>query len=274
MEENMPIEPVEYLETDNEEEVWILDKVREIFIEGNNRWEYDDYIELQISNWLSDKNITPQIIFSLAEKRQDQSKYWTLLAFFNVCGFGTRHNNAKAFEWYKKAAEIGDTLGQQEVGIFYQQGIGTDQNLDEAIKWFSKAADAGMAIAAYHLARKYLRGEGVEMDVGRAVYFNKKSAEAGFGEAYAAIGWMHFFGDGVPQNQRTALTWFQMLEETGSISGTTTVAIFHYSGFGTNSDKHEAIKVYLRLMRSGSFNYSELRHKLEEIFDKNQTFRF
>ncbi|CAG8584538.1 4393_t:CDS:1 [Ambispora gerdemannii] len=266
-----------YLETDESnveiEEVRILDQVREIFIEGNNRWEYDDFIELQIQVWLSDKNTTPQNIFNLAEKRQDQSKYWTLLAFFNVCGFGTQYNNDNAFQWYKKAAEIGDSLGQQEVGIFFQQGIGTEQNLEEAIKWFSKAADAGMAIASYHLARKYLRGDGVEMDKSRAMDFYEKSAEAGFDEAYAAIGWIHFNGDGVPQDQRIALHQFQMLEEMGSIGGTTTVAFFHYHGFGTNTDKHEAVKAYLRCMRSGLFDYSRHYEHIEEIFDRNQILR-
>ncbi|CAG8509783.1 12976_t:CDS:2 [Ambispora gerdemannii] len=179
---------VEPEEQKDDEEVRILDQVREIFIEGNNRLEYDDFIELQIQAWISDKDTTPQNIFSLAEKRQDQRKYWTLLAFFNVCGFGTPCNNDNAFQWYKKAAEIGDSLGQQEVGFMYQQGIGTDQNLKEEIKWFSKASDAGMAIASYHLAGKYLRGERVKMDKSRAIDLYKKSAEAGFIQAYAAIG--------------------------------------------------------------------------------------
>jgi TPR repeat protein len=58
-------------------------------------------------------------------------------------GLGVRVNDSQAAKWLRQAAEQGECLAQNQLGLFYAQGKGTAQNLDEAMKWFKKAADQG-----------------------------------------------------------------------------------------------------------------------------------
>lgn len=49
----------------------------------------------------------------------------------------------KAFEWYNKAAENGDTYGQYRVGKYYYEGSGIRKDIVKAIYWLNKAKEGG-----------------------------------------------------------------------------------------------------------------------------------
>lgn len=47
---------------------------------------------------------------------------------------------AAAFEYYKKAAALGDTLAMSNIGYCYEVGQGVEQDLGKARKWYEAAA--------------------------------------------------------------------------------------------------------------------------------------
>jgi tetratricopeptide (TPR) repeat protein len=53
---------------------------------------------------------------------------------------------------YRKAAELGNSSAQVNLGTMYVHGQGVPQDYAEATKWFRKAADQGNAVAQHYLA--------------------------------------------------------------------------------------------------------------------------
>ena len=47
----------------------------------------------------------------------------------------------EAFQWYRKAAELGHTEAQYFIGHCYSEGISVKKDIAEAMKWYRKAAE-------------------------------------------------------------------------------------------------------------------------------------
>ncbi len=65
------------------------------------------------------------------------------LASMYANGEGVEQDSAKAFQWFRKAAEQGVPEAQNVVGLMYAAGNGTARNAVEALVWFNLAARAG-----------------------------------------------------------------------------------------------------------------------------------
>ncbi len=50
-------------------------------------------------------------------------------------------NNAKAFTWYKKAAENNDETAIRSLAVMYEKGIGTTKNAEAAANWYDKIGE-------------------------------------------------------------------------------------------------------------------------------------
>ena len=74
------------------------------------------------------------------------------LGFCYDDGYCVAKDEAKAFEWYEKAAEKGDSSAMRSLGYCYRYGHGVAEDIAKAREWFTKAAALGNAIAATWLA--------------------------------------------------------------------------------------------------------------------------
>ncbi|WP_416305764.1 DUF3859 domain-containing protein [Neptunicella sp. SCSIO 80796] len=70
----------------------------------------------------------------------------------------------KAFEYYNKAANLGDAISMFKVGRFYQLGRYVEANSLAAVNWYKKASKAGSAEASLLLGKLYATGELLEKD--------------------------------------------------------------------------------------------------------------
>ena len=70
----------------------------------------------------------------------------------------------QAVTWSRKAADLGEPLGQSLLGDCYLEGVGIEQDLEEGVKWLSAAASAKFAPAQLVLGRLYLTGDRVAGD--------------------------------------------------------------------------------------------------------------
>ena len=76
------------------------------------------------------------------------------------------------------AAERGDELAQNNLGVMYSEGIGVPQDYDEAASWYRLAAEQGNAVAQNSLANLRQKGLGVQQDYVQAlVWFNLAAAQ-------------------------------------------------------------------------------------------------
>ena len=102
-------------------------------------------------------------------------------------GKGIRKSEAKAFEWYQKAANNGNAWSMNQLGLKYERGEGTAKNLREAVKWYKAAAEKGNKAAQYNLGDMYEFGKGTEKNLEEAVRWYRKAVEQGNEDAQKAL---------------------------------------------------------------------------------------
>ena len=71
-------------------------------------------------------------------------------------GYGVEKDYKKAFEWFFKSAEQGNSFGQYNLGVMYQNGCGVEKDLKKAIEWYFKSAEQGNFYGQYILAELQL----------------------------------------------------------------------------------------------------------------------
>lgn len=99
-------------------------------------------------------------------------------------------NLQTAFEYYKKAAELGDLVADNEMGILHIQGFEFGfPNYADAAACFQVGADKGNPDAILNLANCYYSGVGVQRDLMKAEnYFSLLLSHEGDLAAQAAYG--------------------------------------------------------------------------------------
>ena len=87
----------------------------------------------------------------------------------------------KAFKWYEKAANLGYSKGQVNLGSMYYSGRGlkSGPSYEMAAKLFQEAADQGDPIAQNNLGICYEIGRGVEKNKLEAMQLYERSAKSG-----------------------------------------------------------------------------------------------
>jgi len=115
----------------------------------------------------------------------------------------------------RKAAEQGDAVAQNNLGVCYEQGNGVAQDIDEAVKWYRKAAEQGLAEAQNNLGVCYLMGRGVPEDEAEGVKWLRLGAEQGYVLAQRNLGSCYANGYGVPQDKAEAVKWLRKAMEQG-----------------------------------------------------------
>jgi TPR repeat protein len=123
---------------------------------------------------------------------------------------------AEAVQWFRRAAEEGDSAGQYEFGKLHEQGRGVPQELERAAELYRLAAVQGNGMAQNALGRLCRAGLGVAQDFAGALLWFRKAAtqdpqlkEIEVTEAQNAMGEMYLRGEGVAQDIPTALQLFK-----------------------------------------------------------------
>jgi len=84
-----------------------------------------------------------------------------------------------AFEWFKKAAEDGDLLSLNNLGVMYEDGLGVERDKQKAFEYYEAAATQGLDVAQSNLADLYVFGSGIEKDYVMAALWYRKAADQG-----------------------------------------------------------------------------------------------
>ncbi len=145
-----------------------------------------------------------------------------------------------------KAAEHGDAIAQNELGLIYEEGRGVPRDYIEASKWFSKAAEQGNEYAQYNLGRMYAEGRGVVEDFAKAKEWFEKAEMNGVLEAQYAIGNLYYFGWGVKQNNFEAFLWYHKAAKNKLPQAQYQIAYMYRNGEGGRQNILIAIDWYYR----------------------------
>ncbi|KAF0544221.1 calmodulin-dependent protein kinase [Gigaspora margarita] len=66
------------------------------------------------------------------------------LGFCYQNGIGVEKDGQKAFEYYQKSANMGNSEGTRMVGFCYQNGIGVEKDEQKAFEYYQESADMGI----------------------------------------------------------------------------------------------------------------------------------
>ena len=120
------------------------------------------------------------------------------------------------YEKYIDAANQGDSVAQNAIGICYETGDGVEKSYEEAARWYRKAADKGYSFAQTNLGVLYVNGKGVERDYDQAMYWYQKAAKQGNVGAMNNIGVLYKYGNGVQKDYNQAAIWYKKAADKGN----------------------------------------------------------
>jgi TPR repeat protein len=133
-----------------------------------------------------------------------------ILGFMYSRGEGISRDDARAFAWFRRAAEAGRPEAQFELGKMYRNGMGTQPDGDATLFWLRRAADQGKVEALEALAEQYWRQGAYPADAAAALQLLLDAAIHGSATAMYNIGLCYAEGRHVARDEIEALKWFDL----------------------------------------------------------------
>ncbi|MBP5695267.1 MAG: SEL1-like repeat protein, partial [Treponema sp.] len=160
--------------------------------------------------------------------------------------YAIREEWPRAVELFTKAAELGHSMAQFNLGLSYELGNGLEKDQAKAIEWYTKAAKQGNECAQYNLAICYEEGSGVEKDMRKAVKWYKESAELGFAPAQYNLAICYEEGTGIKKNMRKAVELYMSAAKQGIAFAQYKLAVCYRKGLGIEKNLVMAAKYYAK----------------------------
>ena len=196
---------------------------------------------------------------------------------FNLAVACEDEDPQKAFELFKKAAELGNVEAMFATGIRYYRGEGTEQDTTQSFAWCKKAAENGQVNAMNWVGEFYRDGEGVVQNIQNAVEWLKKSSDGGNNWASLNLARMYRDGTGVKQNFREALHWFEQSSRNDNAIAFIELGDMFRDGVGVEENLSQAVDCYIAAANLGdSFapvRLGDLYLYNEEVRDHAEAFR-
>ena len=174
------------------------------------------------------------------------------LGIFYENGYGGLSKSAEdAVTWYRKSAEQGFAIAQSNLGMMYLGGRGTTKSDYSAARWFQKAADQGDTRATAKLGRLYRNGEGVTRNLTTAALYFRKAAKAGNADAQYDLGLAYANGDGVSKSASLAAQNYRKAADQGHMDAQYSMARAYAFGTGVTKSWSSARRYYERAGAQG-----------------------
>ncbi|KAJ3099383.1 hypothetical protein HDU96_010723 [Phlyctochytrium bullatum] len=141
-------------------------------------------------------------------------------------GIGTRRDPSKSFQYFKKAAALGDTAAMYKIGMILLNGLlGQQRNVREAVNWLKKSAaqaDKDNPHALHELGLLYEDKNSADPDgviVTDPIYAQElfhKAAHLGFAPSQYRLGLAFEYGLlGLAVDPRRSIAWYTKAAQQG-----------------------------------------------------------
>lgn len=160
---------------------------------------------------------------------------------------GFDKDEKRAVAYFHKAAEMGDAVAQNHLGVALERGVGVVKDLQLAVFWFRQSAEQGFPIAQWHLGINLENGIGTAKDDAEAAKWYREAAESNHTEAcccYAAT--MLANGKGVAKNEIDAVYWWTKSAEKGYAPAQFSLGVCFHNGTGVKQNFKLAFHWYLK----------------------------
>ncbi|MBI1208890.1 MAG: hypothetical protein GC191_16590 [Azospirillum sp.] len=173
-----------------------------------------------------------------------------------------RGDHVIAVQWYRAAADKGNTPAQVILGWLYRNGDGVAQDYGEALRWFRLAALLGNAGAEYSLGTLYEHGRGVAADAAEAARWYRKAASRGNAQAQNNLGWLYQNGRGVPQDFAEAARWYRLAAAQGQPDALGNLGLLTFEGKGVAANRQEGLRLLRLAAAQGDAEAQEVVDRL------------
>lgn len=181
-----------------------------------------------------------------AERSTGNASVQVAIGYLYDMGLGVPVDKRKAFSWYMKAAQQGDTDAQAYVANAYQEGQGASVNLEQARSWYLKAAKQNSELAQLALGEMFGKGLGVTADPVKAEQWFVAAANHRNPKMMRTLGIYFLEGDLVQRDPRKAAYWYKNAAVAGDVEAQISIAMLLNRGLGIETDKKEALLWFKR----------------------------
>lgn len=180
----------------------------------------------------------------------------------------------KAFEYFKKAADLNHPLAQCDVAWCYEEGSGVEQDWEKAFQLYSLSAANNCSMAQYSLGWMYDNGIFVKRNRSKAVQMYIKAAENGHAMAQYKLGMAYMEGVVVDCDYVTANHWLMLASDQGVVFAQYKLAENFYFGYGCKQDIIRAKNLWVLSSAKGYHDSDKALEKYYDIFynDSDKTF--
>ena len=185
---------------------------------------------------------------------KDRHQRWTaekVIGFLRGASGSPPVSVSHMAQWYRKAAEQGDSAAQYSLGYCYQKGIGVTKDEKQSVEWYRKAAEQGHAEAQAALGYCYQNGIGVTKDEKQAVEWFRKAVEQGYAAAKNNLGYCYQNGIGVAKDGKQAVEWYRKAAEQGLAVAQYNLGFCYDYGIGVAQDEKQAVEWYRKAAQQG-----------------------
>ena len=218
----------------------------------------------------SDKAKAFEAYKKAAEIGNAEAQNW--VGKYYLYGWGDcEKDHDKAMEWFRKSAEQMFASGVYNVGLCYDEGYGVQKDEREAMKWYTKAAQQGLPLGQFELGQHYRKGRGVEKDPEEAVRWYEKAAEQGQEDAMGLLGDCYYHGWGVEEDNDEAVKWYRRASEHNNRGAMYMLGNCYEKGHGVNKDWNLARKWYKEAADKG---HEKAKEALESLESRSKSSRW
>ncbi|AQL07900.1 ERAD-associated E3 ubiquitin-protein ligase component HRD3A [Zea mays] len=168
---------------------------------------------------------------------------------------GLRRDYGKAFHWFSKAVEKGETRALELLGEIYARGAGVERNYTEAYKWLALAAKQQHYSAYNGLGYLYVKGYGVEKkNLTKARELFELAAENKEAGGHYNLGVLYLKGIGVKRDVIRACNFLLHAVNAGQPKAIYQVAKLFQKGIGLKRNLHMATMLYKSIAERGPWS--------------------
>lgn len=174
----------------------------------------------------------------------------------------------EAFGFYQTAASLKDAPSAYTLGLLYEQGRTVPKDQVAAAAWMRIAADRGHALAQNQLGLWLLKGLGVAPDFDEALLCFEKSAEQGFPTARFNLAVLLLNGEKEEKEVERALSLLKSAAQGDHPEAAAELSKLHQAGKWLDQDPLEAAYWAARAARDQRFQ--RLAEEAREVLDASQ----
>lgn len=162
------------------------------------------------------------------------------------------------------------------LGYYYHAGVGVKRNYDTAIDYYRSAAQFGNSDASFYLGKLYYYGSQdfqLEKDDKLSAYYMQMAAEKGHTDAKTVVGDLYMNGIGVEKDSLKAIGWYKQAAEAGNVDAQYALAYCYYQANDNDSTILWGTKPHCRMYEwtqylLGNAYYDKSDHDNAELWWK------